>query len=119
MKNITINYKNASIEITKTFEKKASAYGSAAYIELCRVRKEFPDYKLVIKESKSSGTFKGMDYNFMLEYISRHENAEQYQAEFDKLRANNLSYGEIKQWFISTYPVFSNCNTRAQWILAA
>ena len=119
MSNITINYKKSTIEITKSFEKQASTYGSQAYNELREARSEFPTFRLVVKASKSNSTFKGMDYDFMLSYIEKHENADQRKVEFDKLRENNLSYGEIKHWFVSTYPVFQNCNTRAQWILAA
>ena len=119
MSNITINYKKSTIEIAKSFEKKASVFGSEAYNELCVARKEFPTFRLVIKANKSSSAFKGMDYDFMMEYIAKHENADQRRAEFDKLRENNLSYGEIKQWFVSNYPAFQNCSTRAQWILAA
>lgn len=119
MSNITINYKKNAIEITKSFEKKASIYGSAEYNHLCKAKKENPEFRLVVKANKNANTFKGMDYNFMTDYISKHENAEQRISEFDQLRENNLSYGEIKQWFIETYPVFENCKTRAQWILAA
>ncbi len=119
MSNITINYKKNTIEITKSFEKKASVYGSEAYRELKEARNEFPNYRLVVKTTKSNNSFKGMDYDFMLDYIAKHENAEQRKAEFEKLRACDLSYGEIKQWFTETYPVFKNCETRAQWILAA
>ena len=119
MSNITINYKKSTIEITKSFEKQASVYGSQAYNELREARAEFPTYRLVIKANKSSSAFKGMDYDFMIEYIKKHENAEQRKAEFDKLRASGLTYGEIKQWFVDTYPVFEKCKTRAQWVLAA
>ena len=119
MTNITINYKKNTIEITKSFEKKASAYGSEAYYELSEARKAFPNYRLVVKTTKSNNSFKGMKYEFMMEYISKHDDAEQRMEEFEKLRACDLSYGEIKQWFIETYPVFKNCETRAQWILAA
>ena len=119
MSNITIDYKKSTIEITKSFEKQASVYGSQAYNELRTARAEFPTYRLVIKANKSSSAFKGMDYDFMIAYIEKHDNAEERKEEFDALRANNLSYGEIKQWFVSNYPVFQNCNTRAQWILAA
>ena len=119
MSNITINYQKSTIEITKAFEKKARAFGSDEYKELCEAKKEFPTYRLVIKATKSSSTFKGMDYNFMLEYISKHEDAEKRREDFDKLRNSDLSYGQIKQWFVSTYPVFKDCNTKAQWILAA
>ena len=119
MSNITINYKKNTIEITKSFEKKASAYGSDAYYELSEARKEFPNYRLIVKTTKSNNSFKGMDYDFMMEYISKHENAEERLAQLKELRSKSLSYGEIKQWFVETYPVFKNCETRAQWILAA
>ncbi len=119
MSNININYKNSTIEIFKTFEKQAQIFGSDAYIELSNARKEFPHYRLVIKSNKSNSTFKGMDFKFMLEYISKHDNATQRQEEFEKLRKSDLSYGEIKQWFVSVYPVFKECKTRAQWILVA
>ena len=119
MANITVNYKKNTLEITKAFEKKASAYGSEAYVELSEARKEFPNYRIVVKTTKSNNSFKGMDYDFMVEYISKHENADQRMEAFEKLRACDLSYGEIKQWFVETYPIFKNCETRAQCILAA
>lgn len=119
MTNITVNYKKNTIEITKSFEKKASVYGSEAYYELSKARNDFPNYRLVVKTTKSNNSFKGMDYEFMLDYISKHEDPEQRKSEFNKLRDNNLSYGEIKQWFVSTYPSFKDCKIRAQWILAA
>ena len=109
MSNITIDYKKSTIEITKSFEKQASVYGSQAYNELRTARAEFPTYR----------AFKGMDYDFMIEYIEKHDNAEQRKADFEKLRASGLTYGEIKQWFVSTYTVFQNCKTKAQWVLAA
>ena len=119
MANITVNYKKNTLEITKAFEKKASAYGSEAYVELSEARKEFPNYRIVVKTTKSNNSFKGMDYDFMKEYISKHDDAEKHLKELETLCANKLSYGEIKQWFVTTYPVFKNCETRAQWVLAA
>lgn len=119
MTNIIINFKKNTIEISKSFAKKASAYGTEAYLELANAKKEFPNYRLVIKSSKSKNAFKGMDFDFMMEYISKHDNAEKHMADFKKLRDSALAYGEIKQWFIITYPIFKDCETRAQWILAA
>ena len=77
MTNITINYKKNTLEITKSFEKKASAYGSREYNELANVRKEFPDFRIVVKAAKTKSTFKGMDYDFMREYIEKHDKAEE------------------------------------------
>ena len=119
MTNITINYKKSTIEITKSFEKKASAYGSREYNELANVRKEFPDFRIIVKATKTKSTFKGMDYDFMKEYIEKHDEDNKNMDAFNKLLANDLSYGEVKQWFIETYTVFKDCETRAQWILAA
>ena len=119
MANITVNYKKNTLEITKAFEKKASAYGSEAYRELCEARKEFPNYRIVVKTTKSNNSFKGMDYDFMKEYISKHEASEKHTEELNELIDKKLTYGEIKQWFVETYPIFKNCETRAQWILAA
>ena len=53
MSNITINYKNSTIEITKSFEKQASVYGSQAYNELREARAEFPTYRLAMPLKKS------------------------------------------------------------------
>ena len=119
MKNITISYEKKTIEITKAFAKKAGEYGTVAYHELSKVRNEFPSFDIVIKAPKVSNTFKGMDFDFMVEYISKQANAEEIMEGFNKLRENELSYGEIKQWFIKKFPVFKDCKTRADWILAA
>ena len=119
MKNIRLDYAKETIEITKAFEKKASIYGSPEYRELIDAKKEFPNFRIVVKTTKSNNSFKGMDYDFMREYISKHEDAEKLTEELNKLIDMKLSYGEIKQWFIEIYPVFKDCVTRAQWVLAA
>ena len=119
MKNIRLDYAKETIEITKAFEKKASVYGSLAYNELATVRRDFPTFKLKISEPKGSNGFKGMDYDFMRKYISLHDNSEENTKNLETLIERKLSYGEIKQWFIGVFPVFANCTTRAQWVLAA
>ena len=118
MANINLNYSKKVLEISKSFEKSASAYGSAAYLELAEARKAFPDFTIRVVKSKKTSTDKGMGYDFMEEYISTHENSEINLANFNKLKAK-LVYGEVKQRFVNTYPVFKNCATRAEWVLAA
>ena len=118
MKNITISYEKKIIEITKSFEKKAREYGSDAYKTLRNVRNEFKDFEIIVKAPKTSNTFKGMNFDFMAEYISKQINAEELMEDFNKLR-KTLNYGEMKQWFIGKFPVFKDCKTRADWILAA
>ena len=118
MSNININYKKATIEISKSFEKQARSFGTTAYKELAEARKEFPDYAIVIKATNSKKTFKGMDFDFMKEYIAKHDDAENRLTAFEKLCERKLSYGEILNWFVDLYPVFKECKTRADWILA-
>ena len=120
MTNITINHRNASIEMSKATAKATSVYGSPEYNDLIAVRKEFPSYRLVIKTAnRTVNGFKGMNYAFMEEYISKHDNADARLSDFQKLRDSDLTYSEIKQWFLNTYPIFKTCATRAEWILAA
>ena len=121
MKNICIDYAKKTIEITASFEKKARAFGSDEYKELREARKEFPNFKLVVKANKSGNkTFKGFNYDFMREYISTHDDeAKSISAEFEKRMRMHLSYIDVKQWFVAQFPVFKNCKTRADWILAA
>lgn len=114
-----VNYNEKTIEMTKSEAKAASLVGSDEYKALLEVRKEFPGYRIVVKENKSKNVFKGMDYGFMSNYIEKHENAEENLAAFNELKDKDLTYGEIKQWFVKTFPVFKDCKTRADWILAA
>jgi hypothetical protein len=48
-----------------------------------------------------------------------HDDAEKRMDFFEKLQLNGLTYCEIKAWFIEQYPIFKDCKTRADWILAA
>ena len=121
MKNITIDYAKKTIAITKSFEKKARVYGSDEYMELREARNEFPNFRLVVKASKSgNNTFKGFDYDFMEQYINKHDDeAKSIKAEFDELKKNHLSYPEMKKWFVSKYPAFDGCKSRTSWLLTA
>ena len=119
MKNIRFDFDKKAIVITKAFAKKAEVFDSVAYNELQRAKKDFPDFSIVVKANGGRDIYKGMDYDFMIGYIEKHDNAETIKEEFNKLRVSGLSFGEIRQWFITKYSVFKNCKTRADWILAA
>ena len=114
-----VNYNEKTIEMTKSEAKAASLVGSDEYKALLEVRKEFPSYRVTVKAIKTKNVFKGMDYDFMVKYIKKLENAEENLAAFNELKDEGLTYGEIKKWFVKTFPVFKDCETRADWILAA
>ena len=113
-----VNFFNSTIEVTTSFARKASIYGSTEYLMLTEAQKAHPDYKLEIQKPKRTA-IKGIDYDFMRNYIMAHDNSEQRMDAFEKLQISGLSYPEIKAWFVEQYPVFKNCKTKADWILAA
>ena len=115
MTTMKINEKKFAIEITKTYAQKANRVGSPEYYELLEVRRNFPNFKVVVKQAKSKDSFKGLTYDYMKKYILAHDDKEgSNMAVFNELRGNgeeaeeakadSLSYGEIKMWFLDTYP---------------
>ena len=117
-KNFKVNFLSNSIEVTTSFAKKASIYGSTEYLMLTEAQKAHPTYTLEIQKPKKTA-IKGIDYDFMRKYISTHDEHAELLTAFEKLVNGNLSYPEIKAWFIEQYPVFKDCKTKADWILAA
>ena len=122
MTAITINAKNRTIELTKTFATASSKFGSPEYEQLQMARKDYPNYKVVTitrKAPKSDKpTFKGLTYEYMEKYIKSHDNAEENMAEYMELRgiseegeealAESFNYQEMKDWFLDKYPEIAN-----------
>ena len=115
MTNIYINSKNATIELTKVFAKKASCFGSEEYKQLQMARADYPNYRVVTKSvSKRNDHFKGLTYAYMEKYMNEHKEEDLLQeyytlcgkdengkaAEF----AATASYGEVKEWFLINHP---------------
>ena len=120
MTTMKINEKKNTIEITKTFAQKAARVGSPEYYELLKVRQENPSCTVEVKQTKSKDSFKGLTYEYMKKYILAHDDEEgSIMAIFhemrgtivegdDELQAESLTYGEIKMWFLDTYPEIKN-----------
>ena len=115
MANIRINYEIKAIEISNKFAREASKFGSEQYKELKEARADFPTFevKVIKTTAKRNDTFKGLTTAYMEKYIKGHDNAEAIMAEFNTLRGKvenkdeltaKASYGEIKKWFLETYP---------------
>lgn len=129
--SITFNHKNHTILLTKKFSKAASRFGTEEYNDLMAARRDFPNYKVVVKSSsaRKKDSFKGLTYNFMEQYINAHDNAEANLASFNALRGlsdeavsfgcNSATYGEIKAWFFKTYPEIEAFQKKRDALLAA
>ena len=118
------------IEMTKAEAKAAGTYGTAEFEELANLRKEFPNFRIVTKASKSRDNMKGLDTNYMERYIKAHDNSEDKAIlkEFYSLRgldengkkmdfAPVAPYGTLKQWFLTYYPEVGKMNDTVNEIL--
>ena len=116
MKNITINNRNHTIEVTKKFATAAARFGSDEYKALQEVRRDYPSYKVVTVAHKAAKpAFKGLTYEYMEKYIVAHDDDEKsIMGEYRMLTATcdgaeemlleAVSYHEIKDWFFDTFP---------------
>ena len=70
--NIKVNRKMRTLEISKTFEKAASRYGSDEYIALMHAQMENPGYsvKVVTRKGGSKQPYAGLTFEYMKKYIS-------------------------------------------------
>lgn len=129
MTTITINAKNRTIEITKTFATAASKFGSQEYNDLRAACNDNPNLKVVtIAKKTARPKFKGLTFKYMETYIAKHDDENQSKMqEFKKLRADtkeanealaeSASYSEIKDWFFEMYPAAAKFHqTRAQML---
>lgn len=128
--SIRINRNARTIEVTKTFDKAASRFGTREYEALQQVRKDYPSFTIVVKSVRTKvDHFAGLTYNFMEKYIASHDNADERMATFMDLRAKSeeaqafgygsLTYGEIKAWFFKNYPEIEAFQKRRESALAA
>ena len=117
MKNtLKINHENKTIVMDRTFSKFAENTRSDEYAHLQQVRRDYPDFAVVtktIKRNPEKETYKGLTYEYMEDYILRHESEENALAiikEFNELRTiskchkQGLRYPTIKKWFLNKYP---------------
>lgn len=128
---MTINNKKMTIEVTKAFAKKASKFNTKEYKDLQSVRKDYPNYEVVIRTNKTSkNSFKGLTFEYMETYIKAHDDENNTtMKDFLDLRglskeaveamADSASYGEIKAWFFEQYPQIRQFHERRENLKAA
>ena len=105
-----INFMEKTILVTKSELSKASVYGSNEYYELLAIRKDLPDYQIVVKSASPRRTcFSSPTYEFMAAYLSSNENTASLYEEFLQLRRAGYNYNQIKKWGMEKFPA-SNTN---------
>lgn len=109
------NLFSRKIEMTKTEAKAAGKPNTTEYNILLELMKNFPGFQIEIVKSaaKKVDRFKGLDTNYMENYIKSHK--PELLETFYELRgldadgkrvelAAAATYGEIKMWFLTQFP---------------
>ena len=123
------NISSATIILSKAEAKAAGKVNTPEFKELNALRASYPTFRIVIRASKSKDSMKGLDTNYMERYIKAHDDAvNTILKEFYALRgldengakkelAQAVSYGELKMWFLATYPEVEKMNETVNAIL--
>lgn len=114
MKNITINYENRTIEVSKAFLKKASVFDTPEYKELKTVRETEPTFAVkekTISKKASKETYGNLTFRTMIAHINLVETDEEEKArvlnELEEIKnysaTRKSSYPIVKKWFLNRY----------------
>lgn len=116
MKNLLVNRKNGTIEMSEKFAAASSNPFSDEYAQLQSVRRDYPKFKIVTASQKTAKSdYKGLTYDSMRKYIVKYDDAEKsIMAEFEMLTATSeeaaellmevAAYHEVKDWFLDKFP---------------
>lgn len=117
------------IEMNKAEAKAAGRVGTSEFEELAELRDAYPGFRVVIKTTKSKDNMKGLTVSYMEKYIKAHDDDDgTILKEFYTLRgldaagnaiefAPAATYGELKMWFLDTYPEVADLNKGVDEIL--
>lgn len=114
---MTVNFASRTISLTKKEMTSARRYGSAAYKDLQKARRDNPGYEVItvtrtVKTQRE--TYKGLTYAYMEKYIKTHDDEkETIWAEYKMYRGELLdpkdtlpvayTYNQMKTWFLEKY----------------
>ena len=108
MKNIVVNFKSKTIELTKSFSKRAGVVGSPEHHTLVEVKREFPDYTICVKSTHSHYTpspYSRLTYADMEEYINRNVDESERAEKLLELQYHKaiLGFARTKAIFIKEF----------------
>ena len=124
MNTITINTKARTIELSNTFSKAASLFGSEEYNQLQVARRDYPNYRVVTMKQKGTGNaeFAKLSFKFMDKYVKDHAETDDLKVEYRSLRGLDANWEKdenglaeefqiIKDWFLNAFPEFEQAHT--------
>ena len=100
---------NNTLTISASFAKKASKVGSEEYEIMFKLRKDYPNLK-VVKEEKTAK--KQLAYKEMEDFINLHRNKDELLKAFAGAktlsRFHSMPYSFVRAWFEKTFPYFKD-----------
>ena len=121
---LRLDSENRRLIMDKTFAKNAQIVGSVEYDMLQRARNDYATYSVVtrqIKRNPNKESYRGLTYQYMVDYIMTHEDCETAKAVLDEFEEMQLisqchskafRYPTIKKWFLERYPEVRNFGVR-------
>lgn len=113
---LKIDYVKGNIIMSREFAKYAMDTTTPEYRHLQEVKGSNPHFGVIrktIKKNEGKESYKGLTYEYMINYIASHEPIEtkaEVLAEFAELKlisechAKGKRYPVIKNWFLDKYP---------------
>ena len=100
-----------TVTISSTFAKKASQVGSEEYEIMLKLRKDYPNLK-VMKEEKTGNA--QLTYKKMEDFINMHRNKDGLLKAFKSAKTlskfHSMPYTFVMKWFNETFPYFDGGN---------
>lgn len=119
-----IDFFTSTIIITKKFYKAASVLNSPEYKEMMQIRRDNPDFTIVLREIKKKEgkkSYRNLNYENMRTFIENYETDDDVRAdrikEFEKVKALSTvqsgPYAYVKTWFLKMYGDAYNSEEKA------
>ena len=110
----TINAEEKTIVLTKKFDKSARIYGTPEYRLLTKIRRDNPDYEVVVRtieKAKSKNTYSDLTIDKMSDFIANvskdsrpvEERLKEFDETLAKAKCHAGWYGIVKGWFVRNY----------------
>lgn len=106
--NYTINAAKKEIIITKKFEKAANTIGSKEYSDLVTLMRDFPEFRITVKEIKKKAnkkTYSGLTIDEMKRFVGTRseKETEVFEKVIEIAKHKKGSYAVTKKWFLNHY----------------
>ena len=109
--NYRVDFTKMTLTMTADFADNAYDPTTEEYKILTRLKKDFPNLRIVRKTHRSPKTAnpaKGLTYERMEKYIRLHENADELLDLFQKVQSVGRGYPYVKAWFVKQFPNYND-----------